>query len=33
MKAHLLPKAIIVPSGEQSLAMAQEMHFAYVAAT
>jgi hypothetical protein len=33
MKSHLLPKAIIVPSGEQSLVVAQEMHFAYVAAT
>ena len=33
MKAHLLPKAIIVPSGEQSLVVAQELHFAYVAAT
>jgi hypothetical protein len=33
MKSHLLPKAIIVPSGEQSLVVAQELHFAYVSAT
>jgi hypothetical protein len=33
MKSHLLPKTTIVPSGEQSLIVAQELHFAYVAAT
>lgn len=33
MRAHLLPKTTVVPSGEQSLIVAQEMHFAYVAAT
>jgi hypothetical protein len=33
MKAHLLPGAIVVPSGEQALIVAQELHFSYVAAT
>jgi hypothetical protein len=34
MIAHLLPNAIVVPSGEQSLIVAQqEYHFAYIAAT
>jgi hypothetical protein len=33
IKQHLLPRAIIVPSGEQSLVVAQELRFAYIAAT
>jgi intracellular sulfur oxidation DsrE/DsrF family protein len=34
MIAHLLPKASVVPSGEQALIVAQqEYHFAYIAAT